>query len=158
MGTHPIFESDFDCLTGNRLLLMSNNEVELAKLAAEAKKRREGQEATLFDKIIAKEIPADVIYEDDAALAFRDINAQAPTHFLVIPKARIPMLSKATDDGSELLGHLLTVARKVADQEKLEKGYRVVINNGEHGAQSVYHIHIHVWAAVNSPGPQDNTE
>merc|ERR1712147_416389 len=143
MGTHPIFESDFDCLTGNRLL-MSNNEVELAKLAAEAQKRREGQEATLFDKIIAKEIPADVIYEDEASLAFRDINAQAPTHFLVIPKARIPMLSKATDDDSQLLGHLLTVARKVADQEKLEKGYRIVINNGEHGAQSVYHIHIHV--------------
>merc|ERR1712168_79680 len=141
MGTHPIFESDFDCLTDR---LISNNEVELAKLAAEAQKRREGQEATLFDKIIAKEIPADVIYEDEASLAFRDINAQAPTHFLVIPKARIPMLSKATDDDSQLLGHLLTVARKVADQEKLEKGYRVVINNGEHGAQSVYHIHIHV--------------
>ena len=100
------------------------------------------------------------MYEDDASLAFRDINAQAPTHFLVIPKARIPMLEKATDEDSQLLGHLLTVARKVADQEKLEKGnfeiifravmvnlrsgYRVVINNGEHGAQSVYHIHIHV--------------
>merc|ERR1711937_763820 len=144
MGTHPIFESDFDCLTGNRFFVMSNNEVELAKLAAEAQKRREGQEATIFDKIIAKEIRADVLYEDDAALAFRDINAQAPTHFLVIPKARIPMLEKATDEDSQLLGHLLTVARKVADQEKLEKGYRVVINNGEHGAQSVYHIHIHV--------------
>ena len=85
-----------------------SNEVELAKLAAEAQKvslvaieqdnhdlqRREGQEATIFDKIIAKEIPADVLYEDEAALAFRDINAQAPTHFLVIPKARIPMLEK----------------------------------------------------------------
>lgn len=121
-----------------------SNEVELAKLAAEAQKRREGQEETLFDKIIRKEIPASILYEDDASLAFRDINAQAPTHFLVIPKARIPMLEKATDEDSQLLGHLLTVARKVADQEKLEKGYRVVINNGEHGAQSVYHIHIHV--------------
>merc|ERR1739838_789325 len=120
MGTHPIFESDFDCLTGNRLFVMSNNEVELAKLAAEAQKRREGQEGTLFDKIISKEIPADVIYEDNACLAFRDINAQAPTHFLVIPKARIPQLSKATDEDSQLLGHLLTVAR-LADQEKLEK-------------------------------------
>merc|ERR1712193_432793 len=142
MGTHPIFESDFDCLTGARFLM--SNEVELAKLAAEAQKRCEGNEATLFDKIIAKEIPADVIYEDDAALAFRDISPQAPVHFLVIPKARIPMLQKAADDDSQLLGHLLNVARKVADQEKLEKGYRVVINNGEHGAQSVYHIHIHV--------------
>merc|ERR1711920_763211 len=157
MGTHPIFESDFDCLTGNRLLIMaSNNEVELAKLAAEAQKRREGQEATLFDKIIAKEIPADVIYEDEASLAFRDINAQAPTHFLVIPKARIPMLSKATDDDSQLLGHLLTVARKVADQEKLEKGYRIVINNGEHGAQSVSTFTFTFWVVINSPGPRDN--
>ena len=91
---------------GSRILM--SNEVELAKLAAEAQKvslvaieqdnhdlqRREGQEATIFDKIIAKEIPADVLYEDEAALAFRDINAQAPTHFLVIPKARIPMLEK----------------------------------------------------------------
>ena len=80
------------------------------------------QEETLFDKIIRKEIPASILYEDDASLAFRDINAQAPTHFLVIPKARIPMLEKATDEDSQLLGHLLTVARKVADQEKLEKG------------------------------------
>jgi len=124
--------------------LKMSNEVELAKLAAEAQKRREGQEETLFDKIIRKEIPASILYEDEASLAFRDINAQAPTHFLVIPKARIPMLEKATDEDSQLLGHLLNVARKVADQEKLEKGYRVVINNGEHGAQSVYHIHIHV--------------
>merc|ERR1712183_91973 len=136
MGTHPIFESDFDCLTDR---INMSNEVELAKLAAEAQKRREGQEETLFDKIIRKEIPASILYEDEAALAFRDINAQAPTHFLVIPK-----LEKASDEDSQLLGHLLTVARKVADQEKLEKGYRVVINNGEHGAQSVYHIHIHV--------------
>merc|ERR1712183_741420 len=131
MGTHPIFESDFDCLTDR---INMSNEVELAKLAAEAQKRREGQEETLFDKIIRKEIPASILYEDEAALAFRDINGQAPT----------PMLEKASDEDSQLLGHLLTVARKVADQEKLEKGYRVVINNGEHGAQSVYHIHIHV--------------
>merc|ERR1711868_25129 len=142
MGTHPIFESDFDCLTGSRILM--SNEVELAKLAAEAQKRREGQEGTIFDKIIAKEIPADIIYEDAACLAFRDINAQAPVHFLVIPKARIPQLSKAEDDDAPILGHLLNVARIVADKEGLEKGYRVVINNGEHGAQSVYHIHIHV--------------
>lgn len=70
------------------------------------------------------------MYEDDAALAFRDINAQAPTHFLVIPKARIPMLEKATDEDSQLLGHLLTVARKVADQEKLEKGNFEIISAG----------------------------
>ena len=70
------------------------------------------------------------MYEDDAALAFRDINAQAPTHFLVIPKARIPMLEKASDEDPQLLGHLLTVARKVADQEKLEKGNFEIISAG----------------------------
>ena len=65
---------------------------------------------------------SDIVYEDDAALAFRDISPQAPVHILVIPKARIPQLSKATDDDAAILGHLLNVARKVADQEKLEKG------------------------------------
>lgn len=122
-------------------LTMSND---LKTVIAEAQKRYGDNEPTLFDKIIAKEIPADVLYEDDAALAFRDINAQAPSHFLVIPKARIQQISKACDDDAPLLGHLLSVARKVADQEKLEKGYRIVINNGEHGCQTVYHIHIHV--------------
>ncbi|CAG5108545.1 Oidioi.mRNA.OKI2018_I69.chr1.g3847.t1.cds [Oikopleura dioica] len=121
-----------------------SNEVDLAKLAGEAQKRCEGNEETLFDKIIRKEIPSDIIYEDDACLAFRDISPQAPVHFLVIPKARIPQLSKATDADAGILGHLLNVARKCAEQEKLEEGYRVVINNGVHGAQSVYHIHIHV--------------
>jgi len=130
-------------LSFSRIVPMSN-EVDLAKLAAEAQQRRKDVDATIFDKIIAKEIPAEILFEDDACLAFRDINAQAPVHFLVIPKARIPMLEKATDDDSQILGHLLNVARKVAAQENLEKGYRVVINNGEHGAQSVYHIHIHV--------------
>merc|ERR1712168_921229 len=148
MGTHPIFESDFDCLTDR---IKMSNEVELAKLAAEAQKRREGQEETLFDKIIRKEIPASILYEDDASLAFRDINAQAPTHFLVIPKARIPMLSKATDDDSQLLGHLLTVARKVADQEKLEKGYRISSTMASTVHNPCTTFTFTFWAAVNLP-------
>ncbi|XP_063693105.1 adenosine 5'-monophosphoramidase HINT1-like [Bolinopsis microptera] len=99
---------------------------------------------TIFGKIIRKEIPSDILFEDDSCLAFRDVNPQAPVHFLVIPKKPITMLSKAEDADAPLLGHLLNVARKCADQEKLEEGYRVVINNGVHGAQSVYHVHVHV--------------
>merc|ERR1712038_1043907 len=77
-------------------------------------------------------------------LAFRDVNPQAPVHFLVIPKKIIPKLSDSAPEDEPLLGHLLYTARKVAETENLEEGYRVVINNGKHGAQSVYHLHIHV--------------
>ncbi|XP_003383423.1 PREDICTED: histidine triad nucleotide-binding protein 2, mitochondrial-like [Amphimedon queenslandica] len=99
---------------------------------------------TIFSKIISKEIPADILYEDDQSLAFKDVNPVAPTHFLVIPKRQIPMLSQAKQSDSQLLGHLLSVAREVADKEGLTDGYRVVINNGKQGCQSVYHLHIHV--------------
>jgi histidine triad (HIT) family protein len=103
-------------------------------------------EATIFDKIIAKEIPSDIIYEDNLCLAFRDIAPQAKTHFLVIPKIRsgLTQLSKAEEGHKELLGHLLYTAQKVAKQEKLDQGFRVVINDGVEGCQSVYHLHIHV--------------
>merc|ERR1719427_1028314 len=100
---------------------------------------------TIFGKIIRKEIPADIIYEDDQCLAFNDISPQAPVHFLVIPKKPIAQLSKATDADEALLGHLLNAARKCAAKRGLdENGYRVVINNGRDGAQTVYHIHLHV--------------
>jgi len=99
---------------------------------------------TIFGKILRKEIPADVVYEDDKCLAFRDVNPVAPTHILVIPKKHIPMLSDAEDEDSELLGHLLTTARQVAKNEGLENGYRIVINNGKEGCQSVYHLHVHL--------------
>lgn len=99
---------------------------------------------TIFDKIIAKEIPADIIYEDEHSLAFHDINPQAPKHILVIPKRRIAMLSTAQESDKELLGHLMLTAAKVADMEGLDQGYRVLINNGKEGLQSVYHIHLHV--------------
>ena len=105
---------------------------------------RAASKPTIFDKIISKEIPADVIYEDDQCLAFRDINPQGPTHFLVIPKVRIAQLSHVNPEHKELLGHLMFTAQYVAKQEGLSKGFRVVVNDGPEGAQSVYHLHLHV--------------
>ncbi|KAL3911556.1 MAG: hypothetical protein SGPRY_008650 [Prymnesium sp.] len=99
---------------------------------------------TIFGKIIRKEIPAAIVYEDDSCLAFHDINPQAPTHILVIPKTPIAMISEVGEANEALLGHLLVVASKVAKQEKLDNGYRLVINNGKDGAQSVYHLHVHI--------------
>lgn len=99
---------------------------------------------TIFGKIIRKEIPSDIIFEDDKCLAFRDINAQAPVHFLVIPKKPISQLSKSNDSDAQLLGHMLNVLRNCAKKEGLASdGYRVVINDGKNGAQSVYHLHMH---------------
>ena len=98
----------------------------------------------IFGKIIQREICADIVYEDDLALAFKDINPQAPTHILVIPKQLIPRLSESTDDDTELLGHLLMTAKKVAERENLANGYRVVINNGENAGQSVDRLHLHI--------------
>ncbi|PWA15900.1 histidine triad nucleotide-binding protein 2, mitochondrial isoform X2 [Gambusia affinis] len=124
-----------------RSLCTKSDEV---KLAEEASKKYGSPGPTIFSKVIDKSIPADIIYEDDKCLAFRDISPQAPVHFLVIPRVPIPRISAAKDDDVELLGHLLVVAKNVAKQESLSKGYRVVINDGKHGSQSVYHLHIHV--------------
>ncbi len=100
---------------------------------------------TVFDKILAGEIPADVVYEDERALAFRDVSPQAPVHVLVIPKRRVLRVATATDDDTELLGHLLQVCRKVAEKEGIAaSGYRIVTNNGADGGQSVDHLHFHV--------------
>lgn len=98
---------------------------------------------TLFSKIIQRQIPADIIYEDDLALAFRDINPQAPVHFLVIPKKPIAKLSDAVDEDQALLGYLLLVANKVAAQEGLTD-FRLNVNNGAGASQTVFHLHIHV--------------
>uniref|UniRef100_A0A667Y190 Histidine triad nucleotide binding protein 2 n=1 Tax=Myripristis murdjan TaxID=586833 RepID=A0A667Y190_9TELE len=114
------------------------------RLAEEASKKYGSPAPTIFSKVIDKSIPADIIYEDDKCLAFRDVNPQAPVHFLVIPRLPIPRISEAKDDDAELLGHLLVVAKNVAKKESLDEGYRVVINDGKHGAQSVYHLHIHI--------------
>jgi histidine triad (HIT) family protein len=99
---------------------------------------------TVFAKIIRREIPANIIYEDDLSLAFKDINPQAPTHILVIPKKPIPQLDSATAQDLDLLGHLLLTVKKVAEQSGLRNGYRVVINNGVDGGQTVYHLHLHI--------------
>ncbi|XP_012227907.1 adenosine 5'-monophosphoramidase HINT1 [Linepithema humile] len=99
---------------------------------------------TIFGKILRKEIPCNFIYEDSQCVAFEDVNPQAPVHFLVIPRKPIPQLSKAQDEDEALLGHLMYVAQKVAKQKDLKNGFRLVINDGKHGAQSVYHLHLHV--------------
>ncbi|MFB3132093.1 MAG: histidine triad nucleotide-binding protein [Rhodothermales bacterium] len=101
-------------------------------------------EKTLFERIIDREIPAAIIYEDDHCIAFRDINPQAPTHVLVVPRKPIPSLDDVADDEAALAGHLLLVARKLAADEGLTDGYRVVINCGRDGGQSVDHLHVHL--------------
>eukprot|EP00667_Euglena_gracilis_P007191 EG_transcript_7257 len=100
--------------------------------------------STIFGKIIRKELPSDIVYEDDRCVAFRDINPQAPVHVLVIPKKFIRGVSRASDEDALLLGHLLVSAKKVAEQLKLTGGYRLVINDGRDGGQSVPHLHVHV--------------
>jgi histidine triad (HIT) family protein len=99
---------------------------------------------TIFSKIIRREIPANIVYEDDLVLAFKDVNPQAPTHILVIPKKPISQLDEATTEDRELLGHLLLTVKKVAAQVGLRNGYRVVLNNGNDGGQTVYHLHLHI--------------
>jgi histidine triad (HIT) family protein len=99
---------------------------------------------TIFSKIIRREIPADIIYEDNLAIAFRDINPQAPVHILVIPKQPIAKLADAESQDHALMGHLLLTVKRVAEQVGLTNGYRVVINNGEDGGQTVYHLHLHI--------------
>ena len=101
---------------------------------------------TIFDKIVKKEIPSTIVYEDDISLAFRDISPQAPTHILVIPKNRdgLDKLSSAEERHKALLGHLLYVCSLVAKQEKLDEGYRIVINCDKHGCQEVFHLHLHI--------------
>ncbi|XP_020365954.1 uncharacterized HIT-like protein Synpcc7942_1390 isoform X1 [Rhincodon typus] len=123
---------------------VNGRDVPKATLADSANKKYGNQPPTLFSKIIDKSLPADVIYEDDQCMSFRDVNPQGPVHFLVIPKIPIPRMSETADDDKELLGHLLIVAKDLAKKEGLTDGYRVVINDGKNGAQSVYHLHIHV--------------
>ncbi|MDF0552214.1 histidine triad nucleotide-binding protein [Kamptonema sp. UHCC 0994] len=99
---------------------------------------------TLFSKIIRREIPADIVYEDDLALAFKDIHPQAPVHILVIPKKPIPKLADAESQDHALMGHLLLTVKRVAEAAGLSNGYRVVINTGADGGQTVDHLHLHI--------------
>ena len=99
---------------------------------------------TIFGKIITREIPANIVYEDEHCLAFRDINPQAPTHVLLIPKKEIPRLSDATAEDQALLGHLMVTAAKVAQQLGVGDAFRLVANNGAEAGQSVFHLHLHI--------------
>ena len=99
---------------------------------------------TLFEKIINKEIPAEILYEDTISIVIKDISPQAPTHLLIIPKKVIPKLSDATDEDQDILGHLMLLAGKIADQLGLDETFRLVINNGAKAGQSVFHLHIHL--------------
>jgi histidine triad (HIT) family protein len=101
---------------------------------------------TLFSKIIRREIPADIVYEDDLCLAIRDINPQAPTHVLLVPKKEIDKLSSARSEDQALLGHLLLAAGKVAKQLGVSDAFRLVVNNGAQAGQSVFHLHLHILA------------
>lgn len=101
---------------------------------------------TIFKKIIDKEIPADIIYEDDLCLAFRDVAPQAPTHFLMIPKKEIENIAALSDEDQKLAGHMLLKIRDVAKEQGLGEGFRVVANCGREGGQSVDHLHFHVLA------------
>ncbi len=101
---------------------------------------------TIFTKIINREIPADIVYEDDQCLAFRDVSPQAPTHVLLIPKKPVESLDQFADDDAALAGHLLMTVPKVAKELGLTEGYRTVINTGVEGGQTVFHLHIHILA------------
>jgi histidine triad (HIT) family protein len=100
---------------------------------------------TIFEKIIAREIPAKIIWEDDDAIAFEDVNPQAPVHVLIVPKKVVSRLAAASEADSALLGKLLVVAGKLAKELAIEKsGYRVVINSGPDAGESVPHLHVHL--------------
>lgn len=102
--------------------------------------------STLFTKIIRREIPADIVYEDELCLAFRDINPQAPTHVLLIPKQEIARLADAKDEDRALMGHLLLAANEVARRLGVDDAFRLVVNNGADAGQSVFHLHLHILA------------
>lgn len=100
---------------------------------------------TIFKKIIDREVPADIVFEDDLCLAFRDVDPQAPVHILLIPKKEISSMAEVEPEDHPLMGHLLIKATEVARNEGLERGgYRLVINTGSHGGQSVDHLHLHI--------------
>ncbi|XP_073480162.1 uncharacterized HIT-like protein Synpcc7942_1390 isoform X1 [Aquarana catesbeiana] len=106
--------------------------------------KAQSNSVTIFSRIIDRSIPADIIYEDEQCLAFRDVSPQGPVHFLVIPRKPIARISEVTVGDTQLLGHLLVTASHLAQKEGLTQGYRIVINDGKQGAQSVYHLHVHV--------------
>ena len=101
---------------------------------------------TIFQKIIDKELPADIVYEDGSCLAFKDINPVAPIHILIIPKKRIEKISDSNTEDKELLGHLFLVAGNIARDLGIEDAFRLVVNNGAGAQQTVFHLHVHLIA------------
>ncbi|MBC6428193.1 MAG: histidine triad nucleotide-binding protein [Cellvibrionales bacterium] len=99
---------------------------------------------SLFTRIIRRELPADILHEDDHCIAIRDINPRAPVHILLIPKPEIPRLADATPDHQKLLGHLLLTASQIAQQHGIGDAFRLIINNGEGAGQTVFHLHLHI--------------
>lgn len=100
---------------------------------------------TIFSKIIRKEIPAEIIYQDDQVTAFRDIAPQAPTHILIIPNKIIPTVNDVTAEDEQILGHLFVIAAKIAKEQGIaEDGYRLIVNCNKHGGQEVFHLHMHL--------------
>jgi histidine triad (HIT) family protein len=100
---------------------------------------------TLFEKIIAGEIPANIVYRDERVIAFRDIRPRAPTHILIVPVKPIPTANDIADEDEPLIGHLFTVARDLAKKEGIaQNGYRLIVNCNQHGGQEVYHLHLHL--------------
>ena len=111
-------------------------------------------EKTIFKKIIDREIPADIVHEDDLCLAFNDISPQAPTHVLLIPKKEIPTVNDLTEDDQQLMGHMILVASQLARKLGVGDGYRLVVNCGPDAGQEVYHIHIHLLAGRKMKWPR----
>lgn len=103
-------------------------------------------QTTIFDKIISKEIPADIVYEDNQCLAFKDVNPKAPIHILIIPKKSIAKIADADVDDQNILGYLLLKAGEIAKELGVKDAFRLVINNGEGAGQTVFHLHIHLLA------------
>lgn len=103
-------------------------------------------EPTLFEKIIQRDIPADIVYEDEVCVAFRDVNPQAPTHVLIVPRRPLDRVANATEEDQTMLGHLLLAAGKVAEQLGCRDAFRLVVNNGADAGQSVFHLHVHLLA------------
>jgi histidine triad (HIT) family protein len=100
---------------------------------------------SIFTRIINRELPADFVYEDDEIAAFRDINPQAPTHVLVVPKVEIPTVNDIAPEQAELIGKMVLVAKKIAADEGIaEDGFRLVVNCNRHGCQEVFHLHLHL--------------
>jgi histidine triad (HIT) family protein len=109
--------------------------------------------STIFAKIISREIPATIVYEDEQCLAFRDINPQAPTHVLLIPKKEIPSLGDAGEEDRALLGHLMLTATRIARELGAGDAFRLVVNNGAEAGQSVFHLHLHILAGRHMAWP-----